>query len=162
MTRNDPTRLGLLHRTALLDSAPERVYDDIVQLLATGLDVPIVMVNLLDERRDWFKARVGLPLSESPVETSFCEAFFGVEDDLIVAEDTLQSARFATHPLVVGPPHIRFYCGARLTLESQTVGTLCAYDVKPRRVTAEQLSLLRLQAGAAMALLRGRLAGAAG
>lgn len=144
----------MLHRIALLDSAPERVYNDIAQLLATGLDVPIVMVNLLDERRDWFKACIGLPRAESPAETSLCEAFFDTEDDLIVVEDTLQSERFATHPLVLGPPHVRFYCAARLTLDSQTIGTLCAYDLKPRRVSAEQLSLLRLQAAAAMALLR--------
>lgn len=159
--RRDRMRLGVLRSTALLDSRPERVYDDIVQLLASGLGVPIVMLNLLDEHRDWFKACVGLPLRESPAETSFCEAFFDAADDLIVVEDTLENARFAGHPLVLNPPHIRFYCAARLNVDSQTIGTLCAYDLKPRTVTTEQLSLLRLQASAAMALIRGRLPGSA-
>jgi GAF domain-containing protein len=155
--RSDPTRLDMLRRAAVLDTAPERVYEDIVRLLATTLDVPIAMVNILDERRDWFKACIGLPVTESPVDTSFCESFFDQPDDLIVVEDTLLSSRFAEHPLVTSAPHIRFYCAARLTVKSQTIGTLCAYHLKPQKVSTEQLSVLRLQAAAAMWLLTARL-----
>ncbi len=161
--RNDPARLAQLRRMLVLDSSPERIYDDLTRLLATGLGVPITMVNLLDADRDWFKSCVGLDLAESPASTSFCEAFFSSADDLIVVEDTTADARFAQHPLVVGAPAIRFYAAARLQVAGHTVGTLCAYDMAPRKVSPEQLEQLRALAAAAVALLeqRGAAAGAA-
>jgi len=154
--RRDAQRLAELQRALILDSGPERAYDEITRVLASNLAVPITMVNLLDSERDWFKSCVGLPLSESPSETSFCEAFFNVNNDLIVVEDTLLDARFLAHPLVVGPPFIRFYAAARLSVRGQTIGTLCAYDLQPRQVSAEQLDNLRTLAGAAVELISQR------
>ena len=141
----------------VLDTGPERVYDDLVRLLAVGLDVPIAMVNLLDGQRDWFKAVVGLPLQQSPAETSFCETFFHTALDLIVVEDTTLDARFAQHPLVLGAPHIRFYAAARLQVQGQTMGTLCAYDLRPRQMTTDQLQQLQTLAAAAATRLAERL-----
>jgi hypothetical protein len=85
-----------------LDSSPERAYDDITRLLATELAVPITMVNLLDEERDWFKACFGVQQTQSPAVTSFCEMFFTSNSDLIVVNDTLFDEHLAQHPLVVG------------------------------------------------------------
>ena len=82
--RSNADRLNELRQLLLLDSAPERSFDDITQLLASSLSVPIAMVNLLDEQRDWFKSRVGLAICESPAETSFCEVFFGAADDIVI------------------------------------------------------------------------------
>ena len=79
--RNDPTRLAELRRHLILDSSPVRAFDVMTQLLAKSLDVPMVMVNLLDDGRDWFKSCVGLPQHESPAATSFCEAFFRSADN---------------------------------------------------------------------------------
>jgi GAF domain-containing protein len=154
--RKDPTRLEKLHELLILDSTPERAYDDIVNQLATNLDVPIAMINLLDNDRDWFKALKGLQVNESPVVNSFCEAFFNTTDDLILVEDTKLDPRFETHPYVLDKPHIRFYASARLMLDGQTVGTLCAYDVRPRQIPMEQLEQMRLLANAVIALLRER------
>jgi GAF domain-containing protein len=154
--RNDPTRLAELRRHLILDSSPERAFDDITRLLATSLDVPIVMVNLLDDGRDWFKSCVGLPQHESPAATSFCEVFFKSADDLIVAEDTTLDPRFSSHPLVVNAPFIRFYAAARLAVQGHTLGTLCAYDVKPRQVSAQQLQHMQELAAAVVELLNQR------
>lgn len=154
--RNDPTRLAELRRHLILDSSPERAFDDITQLLASSLDVPIVMVNLLDDGRDWFKSCVGLPQHESPAATSFCEAFFKSADDLIVAEDTTLDPHFSAHPLVVNAPFIRFYAAARLAVHGYTLGTLCAYDVKPRQVSAQQVQHLQALAAAVVELLNQR------
>jgi GAF domain-containing protein len=154
--RHDPTRLAELRRHLILDSSPERAFDDITRLLASSLDVPIVMVNLLDDGRDWFKSCVGLPQHESPAATSFCEAFFKSTDDLIVAEDTTLDPRFSAHPLVVNAPFIRFYAAARLAVRGHTLGTLCAYDVKPRQVSAQQVQHLQALAGAVVELLNQR------
>jgi GAF domain-containing protein len=155
--RLTPSRLEELRRLAILDSAPEKVYDDIVGLLARTFDAPIAMVNLLDEDRDWFKACVGLKQGQSPVATSFCEAFFRWSDDIVISEDTTLDPRFSKHALVTGPPHIRFYAAARLVVNGQTVGTLCSYDVAPKKMSVEQREQLWVLAQAAMKLLAKRI-----
>ncbi|MBC7480547.1 MAG: GAF domain-containing protein [Rhizobacter sp.] len=157
-SRHDPARIAELQRIAILDSSPERAYDDITRLLASTLAVPITMVNLLDEARDWFKSCVGVQQTQSPRVTSFCEAFFHTESDLIVVDDTLADARFSGHPLVVGRPFVRFYAAARLKVRGQTVGTLCAYDMEPRQITSEQVEQMRIMAGAVIEQLNQRAA----
>jgi GAF domain-containing protein len=156
--RSNPARLALLHELAVLDTAPEAVYDQITNLVATSLDVPIAMVSLLDENRDWFKSCVGYPASESAAETSFCEIFFDKPDDLIVVEDTRADERFLQHVFVMGAPFIRFYAAARLVVHGETVGTLCVYDTRPHVLTPAQLTDLRTLASAAVELLSRRLA----
>ena len=151
--RHDPARLAELKRLCVLDSSPERAYDDITRLLATELAVPITMVNLLDEERDWFKSCFGVQQTQSPAVTSFCEMFFTSAADVIVVNDTLLHQRLAQHPLVVGRPFIRFYAAARLVVKGQTVGTLCAYDVAPREITPEQVLHLQQMAGAVVEFL---------
>jgi len=156
--RNDPARLAELRRHLILDSSPERAFDDITRLLANSLGVPITMVNFLDDGRDWFKSCVGLPHHESPAATSFCETFFTHADDLVIAQDTLLDPRFSSHPLVVNAPFIRFYAAARLIVDGHTLGTLCAYDVQPRQVSTEQLQHLQALAAAVVELLNQRIA----
>lgn len=154
--RLDSSRLAELRRALILDSGPERAYDDITRLLSTALAVPITMVNLLDAERDWFKSCVGIQQTQSPSVTSFCEAFFDSTDDLIVVEDTLLDPRFQSNPRVSGRPFIRFYAAARLSVRGETVGTLCAYDVRPRQLNPEQMDQLRTLASAAVELIRRR------
>ena len=154
--RNDPARLAELQRLAILESSPEHAYDDITRLLASTLAVPITMVNLLDEERDWFKSCVGIQQTQSPRVTSFCEAFFNSSSDLIVVDDTLEDPRFVNHPLVAGRPFVRFYAAARLVVRGHTVGTLCAYDMRPRHITPEQVDHLRTMAGAVIERLSQR------
>lgn len=148
--RSNPQRLQELKRLAILDSAPEVVYEDLIRALAESFDVPIAMVNMLDAERDWFKACVGLPLQESPAATSFCEIFFSSGDDILVIEDTTADARFAQHPLVVGAPFIRFYASTRLVVRGHTVATLCAYDTRTKTISAEQIDHLKMLGQGAM------------
>ena len=154
--RDDPSRIAELRRTGILDSTPQRAFDDLTRLLATALPVPIAMINILDEQRDWFKSRVGVAQTQMPVATSFCETFFSFAGDVIVVEDTLLDERFADHALVVGAPQVRFYAAARLVVRGHTLGTLCAYDLQPRRLAPEQIDHLRVMASAAVELLAGR------
>jgi GAF domain-containing protein len=149
-------RLAELRRLLILDSSAESAYDDITRLLSTSLEVPISMVNMLDDDRDWFKSCVGLPLTQSPVETSFCEAFFNTSESLIVIEDTAANPLFEAHPLVTGAPFIRFYAAARLTVNGHTVGTLCAYDVKPHKISVDQIQQLQALSLSVMELLAKR------
>lgn len=155
-TRNDPLRLAELRRLLILDSTLERVYDDLTQLLATNLEVPISMLNMLDEERDWFKSSVGLPDREASAETSFCNIFFTSSEDLVVVEDATKDARFATHPFVVGAPFVRFYAAARLSVAGFTVGTLCVRDDKPRKMSTDQIRNIQMLANAVVELLKQR------
>ena len=158
--RQDSRRLAQLRHHLILDSPAERAYDEITRLLATSLEVPISLVNFMDENRDWFKSAVGLTHCESPAETSFCEAFLSSSVDLIVVDDATLDERFATHPLVVGEPFIRFYAAARITSAGHTLGTLCAYDVKPRKISVAQIETLQTLATAVIELLNKRDAAA--
>lgn len=156
--RTNSSRLAELQRHLILDSSAEKAYDDIAKLLATSLEVPIAIVNFLDDDRDWFKSCVGLPLTESPAATSFCETFFNTAEDLIVVEDTHESALFRQHPLVVGEPFVRFYAAARLCVNGHTIGTLCAYDLQPRKISADQIAQLQALTVAVVELLSQRAA----
>ncbi|MEB0059908.1 GAF domain-containing protein [Variovorax sp. LG9.2] len=154
--RANAERLDQLRQLAILDSSPEKIYDDLTKLLVRSLDVPIGMVNLLDTERDWFKACVGLPMSQSPADASFCEVFFNTATDIVVVEDTSKDPRFATHPFVAGAPFVRFYAAARLTVGQQTVGTLCVYDTKPHQLSEGQMLDLQILAEAAIHVLESR------
>lgn len=155
-TRSDPLRLAELRRLLILDSTVERVYDDLTMLLANSLDVPISIINILDEERDWFKSTVGLSNRQGSAETSLCNVFFTSSEDVVVVEDATQDARFAKHPLVVGTPFVRFYAAARLKVAGHTVGTLCVRDDKPRKVTTEQIQYIQTLASAVTELLNQR------
>lgn len=141
---NEDGRLAALRSYGLLDSLPEDVYDDLVFLASTICETPIALISLVDERRQFFKANVGLPVRETPRELAFCaHAILG--DDLFVVDDATKDPRFARNPLVTGAPDIRFYAGVPLTdPDGHALGTLCAIDTKPRELTAMQQRALRV------------------
>ena len=156
--RKNEDRLKVLQSLAILDTGPEVVFDDLTRTAAQTFGVPIAMVSLLDAGRDWFKSCIGFPVSQSPASTSFCEVFLTSDDEVVVVEDTLLDARFATHPLVVGAPNIRFYAAVRLSVDGQTVGTLCVYDTTSRQVSGDQVTALKILGRAAVESLAQRLA----
>jgi PAS domain S-box-containing protein len=150
---SEQLRLQVLRSHYLLDTPAETAYDDLVRLAAHLCQVPMAVVNLIDERRQWSKAAVGLERFESPRDISFCTHVVDSDAPLVVA-DTHQDARFADNPFVVGPPHLRFYAG--LPLRSPlgvTLGTLAVFDRVPRTLTAEQMRLLEALAQQVMAQL---------
>ena len=154
--RKDPIRLAELRRQLILDSSVEKAYDDITKLLSESLDVPIALIIFMDADRNWSKSRVGFPLAEVPIETSFCESFFKSDTDVIVVPDTLESEQFSQHPLVIGEPQVRFYASARLVVNGQTLGTLCAFDVRPRELLPEQVEHLKVLTLAVVDLVQSR------
>jgi len=160
--RKDSQRLAQLRQQLILDSTAERAYDEVTRLLSTSLEVPITLINFMDEDRDWFKSTIGVTQCESPVETSFCEAFLRTADCVIVVSDATLDARFQQHPLVTGTPFVRFYAAARIVSAGHTLGTLCAYDMTPRKISVEQIETLRTLAGAVMELLSKRTMPATG
>ncbi|MFV8753373.1 response regulator [Nannocystaceae bacterium ST9] len=139
---NERERLAALARHAILDTEPEDAYDDIAALAAHVCGTPIALVSLVAEHRQWFKARVGLDVRETARDIGFC-AHVVECGELLVVEDTRTDERFADNPFVSADAGVAFYAGAPLqTREGFTLGTLCAIDRRPRRLSDEQLAML--------------------
>ena len=136
-------RLRVLASYAIMDTPPDPVLDGIVRVASRLIGVPIGLVSLLDDHRQWFKARVGLDAEETPRDIAFCDTVVRSGHELVV-EDANKDPRFASNPLVAGAPHVRFYIGVPLRVpESQVLGTLCAIDTQPHHVEASALVQLR-------------------
>ncbi|MDY0107607.1 MAG: diguanylate cyclase, partial [Giesbergeria sp.] len=144
-------RLEALHCRAILDTPPEEAFDQIVQLAAQIFGVPMAMVNLVDAQRQWFKAAVGLPVRETERAVSFCTHWLDGRRSPVVVPDAAQHPLFAANPLVLGPPHIRFYaCVPLVTTEGLALGTLAVMDTQPRTPDSGQLQTLQTLAHLAM------------
>jgi diguanylate cyclase (GGDEF)-like protein len=151
---DEGARLKALEGYAILDTLPEPAYDDISRLAAHVCGTPIALVSLVDRNRQWFKARVGLDVPETPRDVAFCAHALLEPDEVLVVPDAGKDARFADNPLVTAGPKIRFYAGAPLvTSEGHPLGTLCVIDRTPRALTAEQMEALRALSRQVMAQL---------
>ena len=140
---NEAERLKTLKALNVLDSIPEEPFDRVTRLARRLFDVPIVLISLVDETRQWFKSRQGLDASETPRDIAFCgHTILG--DEIMVVQDALYDERFHDNPLVTDGPEIRFYAGCPLEVANgHKMGTLCLIDKTPRELTAEDLSLLQ-------------------
>ena len=141
----DRDRLEALAQFAILDTPPERGFDDIVELAAYICDTPVALVSFVSHDRQWFKARFGLSECQTDLNSSVCQHAL-IEPDLLVVGDLSLDERTRANPLVVGAPFIRFYAGAPLrTAEGHLLGSLCVIDTKarPGGLTAAQASALR-------------------
>jgi GAF domain-containing protein len=150
---NEAQRLEALREYRILDTAAEQAYDDLTALAAYLCDVPIAMISLVDESRQWFKSKVGLNQHETPRDVAFC-AHAILQSEPLIVRDALNDARFADSALVTRAPHIRFYAGFPLsTPEGFALGTLCAIDRKPRQLTPRQKAAMQALSRQVMALL---------
>ncbi|NTV39127.1 MAG: GAF domain-containing protein, partial [Demequinaceae bacterium] len=140
---DEAERQRSLERYHVLDSPPERFYDDAATLAATICGTPIAMVSLIDNERQWYKAKVGVDTTETHRKDAFCAHAIMTPDMPLVVTDALIDDRFKDSALVTANPHIRFYAGAPLvTPEGHALGTLCVIDSAPREIGAAQLTAL--------------------
>lgn len=139
---SETARLAALTALDLLDTRPEPRFDRYTRLAAMTFGVPIALISLVDDKRQWFKSRCGLDVPETPRSAAFCSHAVALRDMLVV-EDTAADVRFADNPLVKGEPHIRFYAGQPVFCDGEAVGTLCIIDRNPRRFDAAQRQALR-------------------
>ncbi len=139
-------RLACLRSLQILDTAPDARLDAITQSAARHFDVPVALVSIIDENRQWFKSKIGLDTCETHRDHAFCNYTIR-KPDVMVVENALYDERFKDNPLVTGEPNIRFYAGAPITIdEEHRIGTLCLIDDKPRTFGDEQQAALRSMA----------------
>ena len=135
-------RLKVLWQYEVLDTVPEEVFDDLTELAARICEAPIALISLVDEKRQWFKSKVGTTVNETSRDISFC-AHAIQQSGLFIVPDAAQDERFANNPLVRSDPKIRFYAGAPLTTpDGYALGTLCVIDKVPRDLRPDQKQAL--------------------
>ena len=125
-----------------MDTPQEERFDRLTRMARRLFDVPIALVSLVDKDRQWFKSRIGLPVSETPRDISFCgHSILG--EEVFIIPDASSDERFQDNPLVIDKPNIRFYAGCPLrALNGTQMGTLCIIDDKPRDFSEADLSAL--------------------
>ena len=141
--QNEVSRLKALHSLNILDTPAEERFDRLTRLAKRMFNVPIALVSLVDEDRQWFKSCVGLDVRETPRDISFCgHAILGNEPFII--NDANKDARFADNPLVLNDPNISFYAGCTLRHhDGSKMGTLCIIDDIPRNLCEEDIDALQ-------------------
>ncbi len=150
---DEEARSAALHSFNVLDTPRERDFDDIAKIASHICGSPIAVVNLVDTKRQFFKAEVGLGTRSTPLETAFCRHALLEQDTLVIPDATIDH-RLNSNPLVTGEPHIRSYAGALLkTADGQPIGTVCVLDYRVREFSDDQIEMLKFLARQAMTQL---------
>ncbi len=144
MNELEKQRLAILAQYKIMDSPPEEEYDNIVKLVSQICKVPISLITLIDDKRQWFKANIGFgDFTETPREVAFCNHTIQ-QDDIMIIEDATKDERFKQNPLVSRENGIRFYAGVPLTSpQGFKLGSLCVIDEVPNQLNEQQIFALR-------------------
>ena len=154
MNYDESNRLSFLQKLQFLDTDSEKKFDQIVRLAASVYEVPIALISLVDDQRQWFKSKVGLDVCQTDRHLAFCSHALA-ESELMLIPDARLDPRFEHNPLVTGFPNVIFYAGAVLRPDGvNPIGTLCIIDHEPRSFTHKQMHNLRLLADQVEELIR--------
>jgi two-component system, sensor histidine kinase len=139
-------RLESLRQYHILDTNPEKEYEDLVALTAEICGTPTALISFVDEARQWFKARVNFKPQETPRDESFCSHALNLgAQEVLVVPDARTDPRFAQYPKLRDHPLVRFYAGAPLvTRDGHALGALCVIDQQPREFSEQQARTLRV------------------
>lgn len=137
-------RLLALNEYSILDTLPEKEYDDITYLASQICRTPISLISLIDDKRQWFKSHHGLNATETPKEIAFCAHAINDKYNIMVVADSREDERFFDNPLVTHDPFVIFYAGIPLiNSDGFPLGTLCVIDNKPNHLDDSQIKALK-------------------
>jgi len=147
-------RLKELKSLEIMDTPEEVHYNQIIQMASEICDTPVALISLVDDKRQWFKAKCGLDIKETAKKYSICSHALHAPGVPFIVTDTRKDDRFFDNPLIIGETNIRFYAGFPLiTDEGMPLGSLCVIDHQPRELTIKQLSLLEKLANTTVKLI---------
>ena len=143
LPENEASRVATLRSLGILDTPREDRFDQYTRITARIFDMPIALINLVDRNRQWFKSAEGIDSDETPRNISFCgHAILG--DSVFEVRNARRDPRFRDNPLVLEPPHVRFYAGAPLEApDGHKLGTLCIIDSVPRQLSDDEKTMLK-------------------
>ncbi len=154
MLTSDSLRLARLQQYQIMDSKPEKDFDDLANLAAALMGTPLALVTFLDNTRQWHKARYGALPAEWPRSHGFCQQMIATDQSVLVVRNCLRHPQFRHLPIVREAPHVRSYAGTALrTADGLVLGTLCVFDTRPRAFSPDQLAALQRLANQVYALL---------
>ncbi len=140
---NEIKRLNKLYSYNILDTHAETVFDDLTKMVSSLINIPIVLISLIDKERQWYKSKVGLDTNETPRDISFCK-YAIMQNEIFEVENAHDDNRFNKNPLVTGKPNIVYYVGSPLTdNEGLNIGTLCAIDRSPRKLSESDRGIIK-------------------
>lgn len=154
LPQNESSRLTALNSYAILDTLPEKEYDEITALASMICNTPMSLISLIDKDRQWFKSSQGVATTETPREFAFCAHAINSKNQTLIVNDARKDKRFQDNPLVTADPNVVFYAGVPLTNpEGHPLGTLCVLDTEPKQLTQEQQKALEILSNQLMKLL---------
>jgi signal transduction histidine kinase len=151
-------RLKSLESYGILDTLPEADFDNLAILAAEICNTPISLVTFIDEKRQWYKSRVGIEAYEIDRDYTFCGHAINLSNDIFIIPDSRKDERFFDNPAVTGELKVVFYASIPLvTKKGLPIGTICVVDQKPRELTPNQIRCLKALSEQTMKLLELRL-----
>ncbi|WP_192821334.1 GAF domain-containing sensor histidine kinase [Rufibacter sp. LB8] len=141
---NEAQRLDALHSYKVLDTLPEKDFDELTKIASTVCGTPISLITLVDTERQWFKSAFGLAVKETKRDLAFCAHTINTPHEAFIVPDATLDVRFHDNPLVVGGPRVIFYAGIPLNSpDGYSLGTLCVIDHQPKQISQAQIEALQ-------------------